>query len=163
MDHPTVAAIGALGAWLLVAGPLHQASMELREQGLAQRRRLPESGVDPHPVSGWWWLLPPVAYWKHHRERERLRRAALAVLPAADVDVERMISFSTTARGWLVVAAGATLIGVKETWELVEVNDWPAPTTWVIVAVALLLSVGNAAVTAVRTGQILSLIGNERR
>ena len=159
MHNPFIAAIGALGAWLLVAGPLYQASMELREQGLAQRRQLPETIPHPRRISGWWWLLPPVAYWKHHSERERLRRLVLAALPATDV--ERMISFSTTARGWLVVAGGATLIGVKETWELVEIAGWPTFVTGVIAAVALLVSVGNAAVTASRTDRILAGVNTD--
>jgi hypothetical protein len=112
----------------------------------------------PHPrrISAWWWLLPPVAYWKHRTEKERLRRVVLAALPADEV--ERMISFSNTARGWIVVAGGATLIGIKETWELVETLEWPSSTTWVISAAALLLSVSNAAITASRTEQILAAV-----
>ena len=160
MDNPYIGAIGAIGAWLLVAGPLYQASMELREQGLAQRRQLPATVPHPRPVSGWWWLVPPVAYWKHHQQRDRLRRLVLAALPADEI--ERMISFSNTARGWLVVAGGATLIGVKETWELVEINEWPTFFTWVIAAAALLLSVGNAALTASRTERILAVVGSGR-
>lgn len=160
MESAYITAIGALGAWLLVAGPLYQASMELREQGLAQRRQLPASVPPPRRVSAWWWLLPPVAYWKHRSEKERLRRVVLAALPADEV--ERMISFSNTARGWLVVAGGATLIGLKETWELVETLEWPSSATWVISAAALLLSVSNAAITAKRTDQILAGIGTNQ-
>lgn len=160
MENPYITALGALGAWLLVAGPLHQASMELREQGLAQRRELPAHIPNPRRIPAWWWLLPPVAYWKHRNEKERLRRVVLAALPADEV--ERMISFSNTARGWLVVAGGATLIGIKETWELVDALEWPAIATWTITAAALVLSVGNAAITASRTEQILAGIGSDQ-
>jgi hypothetical protein len=160
MESPIITAIGALGAWLLVAGLLDRASMELREQGLAQRRELPPHIPHPRWVSAWWWLLPPVAYWKHHSEEQRLRRVVLAALPTDEV--RRMISFSNTARCWLVVAGGATLIGVKETWEFVETLGWAAIATWAIAAAALLLSAGNAAITPDRTDQILAGIGSDR-
>lgn len=160
MENPHIAALGAVGAWLPVAGPLYQASMELREQGFAQRRQLPENFPHPRPVSGWWWLLPPVAYVKIRAERQRIRREVLARMTPDSL--ERIISFSNTARGWLIVADCATLIGIKETWELVAIAEWPAFTAWVIALAALLLSFGNAAVTANRTERLLSGAAGER-
>lgn len=151
-DNPWIAAIGALGAWLLVAGPLYQASIELHRHGITQRRNLPASIPKPQPISAWWWLVLPVAYWKHHVEKTRIRAEALKVLPSEDV--ERMLAFSNTALGWSAVAAGATLIAVKETWELVEIADWPSAITWLIVIVALLLAAANAALQTARTAKI---------
>ncbi|WP_159574115.1 hypothetical protein [Curtobacterium sp. 18060] len=62
-----------------------------------------------------------------------------------------MMSFSKTAHGWLVAVGGATLIGIKQTCELVETLEWPVIATWTITAAALLLFIGNAAITANRT------------
>ncbi|MFI6866730.1 hypothetical protein [Nocardia sp. NPDC050406] len=157
MHNMVIAALGAVGAWLLVAGPLHQATIELREQGLTDRANLPDPRLRPRRISPWWWLLPPVAYWKHHRERDRIKRLALETMSASDI--ERMLAFSNTALGWLFVAAGATLIAIKETYELVEIGHWHPAWTWIIVATALLFAVGNAALQTSRTSRILAASG----
>ncbi|MEU3011920.1 hypothetical protein [Nocardia asteroides] len=154
MHSSVIAGLGALGAWLLVAGPLYQAAMELRNRGFTEGRTLPVQVVTGGHVSAWWWLIPPVAYWKHHRRRERIKRRALEVLPVEEV--ERMVSFSNTALGWMFVATGAALIAVKETYEWVEIAHLPQVWTWVVVVAALGIAVGNAAGQTARTTKILS-------
>jgi hypothetical protein len=55
---------GYVGAWLLVAGPIYQAALELQEQDI-ERDRIQQVTAQvpaPAPVSAWWWLLPPVRY-----------------------------------------------------------------------------------------------------
>lgn len=155
MDNAVIAALGALGAWLLVAGPLHQASKELTEQGRSGRGSLPPDVPPPSPISGWWWLLPPVAYILHRAQRERLRRAMVMELP--EEDVRKMLAFSSTAVGWLLVAGGASLIAVKETWEFVEIAHWPEFTTWIFVGTAVVLSAGNAVLSVLRDEKVLSV------
>ncbi|GAB2710355.1 hypothetical protein [Nocardia thraciensis] len=159
MHNTLIAALGAVGAWLLVAGPLHQATIELREQGLTDRTSFPAELLGPQHISPWWWLLPPVAYWKQHRERERTKQLALRTMSTEQI--QRMLAFSNTALGWLFVAAGATLIAIKETYELVEIAHWPQVWTWVIVVAALLFAVGNAALQTSRTRHILAAATTE--
>lgn len=159
MHNTLIAALGAMGAWLLVAGPLHQATIELREQGLTDRTNFRTETLTPHHISPWWWLLPPVAYWKHHRERERIKQLALHTMSTEQI--QRMLAFSNTALGWLFVAAGATLIAIKETYELVEITHWPHAWTWIIVIAALLIAVGNAALQTSRTRHILDAATTE--
>ncbi len=93
MENPIIAALGALGAWLLVAGPLYQAATELRDQGLTQRRALPDTIAPSQPISPWWWLIPPVAYWRHHRERTRIKREVIGVMSTEEV--QRMLHSPT--------------------------------------------------------------------
>ncbi|WP_280415006.1 hypothetical protein [Nocardia carnea] len=157
MHNSVIAGLGALGAWLLVAGPLYQAAMELRDRGLTDRRNLPAQIMTGRHVSAWWWLVPPVAYWKHHQRREQIKRRALEVLPLEEV--ERMVSFSNTALAWMFVSTGAALIAVKETYEWVEIAHLPQVWTWVVIVSALGIAVGNAAGQTARTTKILSQAG----
>ncbi|MQY23931.1 hypothetical protein [Nocardia macrotermitis] len=155
MTHnPVIAALGAFGAWLLVAGPLYQAAMELRDQGASERRELPEGVVPPQRISPWWWLLPPVAYWKYRQERERVKSAVLQSLSAEDV--QRILTFSNTALGWLLVAGGATCIAIKETWEFVEAMEWPWGWTLLLVVLAGMAALGNTSYQTARTSRILA-------
>ena len=38
-----------------------------------------------------------------------------------------IVRYMNIARGWMLVGAGAFLIALKETWELVEHQEWPEP------------------------------------
>ncbi|HEX3929817.1 MAG TPA: hypothetical protein VHW64_03885 [Nocardioides sp.] len=73
MEH-VIAWAGSLGAWPLVAGPVYQAAIELHEEEvdrdalLATKDAVPR----PRPLSGWWWLLPPIAFLKQPSAAERL-------------------------------------------------------------------------------------------
>ncbi|WP_022881967.1 hypothetical protein [Gryllotalpicola ginsengisoli] len=125
--------VGFAGAWLLVAGPVFQASIELREEQLDRESIVAATRDVPQPkrVSGWWWLLPPVAYVLMQRAQSDHRQAAMAALPQ-DLR-EQFVGFAQKARGWLIVAAGAYLIAGKETWELAEAYDWPVWVFWLLV------------------------------
>ncbi len=76
---------GFLGAWLLVAGPLYQGALELRDEDIdhegmeASIAGLPR----PEPPSPWWWLLPPAVYVIRRRRGLAFREAALALLTRA--------------------------------------------------------------------------------
>lgn len=63
-------------------------------------------------------------------------------------DFEKLASFMSKARGWVLVGSGAALIGVKETFELVEGNGWPTWLFWVLVVVMPLLCVANTVLGA---------------
>ena len=137
---------GFLGAWLLVAGPLYQGALELREEDV-DREGMEASiaGVPrPEPPSPWWWLLPPVMYVLHRRWARAYRQATFAQLTG--LQREQFISFRNKATGWFTVAGGAALLAAGETWHLAEHYDWPVWLFWLLIAVMLTLAVLNTAI-----------------
>jgi len=149
-----IAWCGFLGAWCLVAGPLYQASIELREQDIA-RDKIAEinrtHGQDP--VSPWWWLFPPARYVLARRRLERNRDAFLAALEPEEM--EALLTYANKASGWLFVWAGGLLLAVVETWNLREHSDWPVGVFWVLVVLMLLAAIGNVIYRARRASRIL--------
>jgi hypothetical protein len=148
--------LGFVGGWLLFAGPIYQAAIELHEQSWdsteEQDVHARASALAPPPrTSAWWWLLPPVAYVLNSR-RSRAWRSQVFLLLTLE-QRERYIAFSNKAAGWLIVAMGASLLAVKETAEIVERQEWPA---WVIapmIVVPFALSVGYTVARMFRTRQ----------
>ncbi len=114
------------GAWLLVAGPLYQGSVELNEldvdrEGIGGKVVAAQATQDR--PSAWWWLLPPLMYVLHRRWYRKLRHLMLRAAhpgPARAAD-------QLPEQDHRVVhgAGGAALLAVGETWQLVEHNDWP--------------------------------------
>jgi hypothetical protein len=147
---------GSLGAWLLVAGPVYQAALELSDQDMDHERidQTVSSIPKPKPLSSWWWLLPPVAYVKQRKRSGDHRRAIMDALEPEQL--EQTVSFLNKARGWLIVAFGAFLIAVKETWELTVLLHWPAWSFWLLVILALVICLGNTVLTMAQTGRMLA-------
>jgi hypothetical protein len=146
---------GFVGAWLLVAGPVYQAALELREQDI-ERDRIEEvthQVAAPPAVSAWWWLLPPVRYLLERRRIRRWRGDMMAALPHEDV--EALVDYLNKARGWLLVGAGGSLIAVKETLELREHYDWPQYLFWTLLVVCGLLAVLHAVLSIKRSRDVL--------
>jgi hypothetical protein len=139
---------GFVGAWLLVAGPVHQASVELRaERDVTQRaQELMHGAPEPPKVSSWWWLLPPVRFMLSSQRRDDARKAFLASLPVEDLEL--ITRYLNIARGWMLVGLGAFLIALKETYELAESYEWPTWLYWlsvlVMASVALSITVVSA-------------------
>ena len=127
-----VAWIGFAGAWLLVAGPLYQGVLELLEQEIDQAgfEEIAAGLTQPEMPSRWWWLLPPVMLTLQHRRVAAYRQEALERLTPQQRTQYR--GFMEKATGWFVVATGASLLAVKETWELAEHMEW---SHWVFAAV----------------------------
>src|SRR6478609_8551901 len=107
---------GFLGAWLLVAGPVWQAVVELGNEEFERARFT--SAVDsvppPERVSSWWWLLPPLGLYLSSRSHTRFQHQVLLALP--DEEYDAFSSFMAKARGWMLVGLGGLLILSKETW-----------------------------------------------
>jgi hypothetical protein len=134
---------GFLGAWLLVAGPLHQASRELEEEEL-QREELTRAAAaveSPPPVSRWWWLLPPLAYLLHRRRSNAYRRRVAQALSREQLAA--IVSYRDKADAWSAVAAGGFLIAVTETWGLRETEGWPESVFWALIIVMCGLCIAN--------------------
>ncbi|HVW46088.1 MAG TPA: hypothetical protein VHA76_03475 [Solirubrobacterales bacterium] len=142
MPH-LIAWCGFLGAWLLVAGPLDQAVREVEDNEF-EHDAITEAASrveEPPQVSGWWLLLPPVWWWLRKRREDRYRRSVAAEM--ADRDLLAFLNFRDVLNAWAYVAAGASLIAVKETWELHEAYEWPEWVFWVLVVFMLVLCVGT--------------------
>src|SRR6201996_4270561 len=91
---------GLLGAWLLFAGPILQAALELREQELSRDEFESAHALveREQPVSAWWWLLPPVYYWLNHRRSDRMNKAITKLLTPQQMF--GLIDYVNKATGW---------------------------------------------------------------
>jgi asparagine N-glycosylation enzyme membrane subunit Stt3 len=138
---------GFLGAWLLVAGPLLQGAIELRDEEMDREgfERVKTDVEYPERISRWWWLLPPVYYFKNKKRSDEFRRATMGVLTVAQR--QQFVGFTNKATGWFTVAGGAFLIFLKEAWELAELFEAPL---WLYFLVVFLLAVAAVANTITR-------------
>ena len=133
-----------LGAWLLVAGPLYQGSVELDELDLDRegiegiKVTAIQAARDQRP-SAWWWLLPPVMYVLRRRWARAFREASAAQL--SDTQREQLTVFRSKATGWFTVAAGAALLAAGETWQVTEHYRWPAWAFWLLLVIMIAVSV----------------------
>ena len=144
-----------VGAWLLFAGPIYQAALELQEQDI-ETDRIRATGrkiTEPRHVSAWWWLLPPVKWLLERRRSKAYRRAYIeALIPE---DVEALMAFFNKATAWIFVAVGGFLIAVNETYGLVQDYEWNDWFFWVIVVALGLVSVLNTVLRLSRTRKIV--------
>jgi hypothetical protein len=137
------------GAWLLVAGPLYQGSIELREldfdrEGIQGIQATIVAMAKNDRPSAWWWLLPPVMYVLHRRWTRKFREVTVAQL--TETQRRQFASYRNKATGWFTVATGATLLAAGETWQLIRHYDWPVWLFWLLIVVMLVASLLNIAV-----------------
>lgn len=142
-----------LGAWLLVAGPLYQGSVELTEldidrEGIAGVKATTTRASPYRRPSAWWWLLPPVMYVLRARWNKEFRQATYAKL--SEDQREQVGSFRHKATGWYTVAVGGFLLAAGETWSITEHYRWPVWLFWVLIVVMLAGSVLNTAGQMIR-------------
>lgn len=158
MPH-VIAWCGFLGAWLLVAGPLDQAVREIEETGFEHEVLDEAKGkvVEPPPISRLWLVLPPV-WWLLNRRRDSIYRHQIGAA-MEDEDLLAFLTVRDILNAWLYVAVGASLIAVKETWELHETYEWPEWAFWLIVVGMVVFCVGT---TVARTRRRHHRPGRER-
>jgi hypothetical protein len=152
------------GAWLLVAGPLYQGSIELSElevdrEGLNGVRTSAITAAGQDPPSAWWWLLPPVMYVLRRRWARAFRKAAAVQL--TETQAEQLASFRNKATGWFTVAAGATLLAAGETWQITGHYGWPAWLFWLLTVGMLAAVVLNTAIQRIRDEHARHAAGSE--
>lgn len=127
--------LGLVGAWLLFAGPVYQAGLDVEAES-AEVDRI-RAGLRPQVpmsrISRWWWLVPPVRLVLITRRRKSLLDAAKTSLDADDARVLR--GYVRAAQGWLLVGLGAWLLLVREILEAGESQGWPSPAIWASLAV----------------------------
>ncbi|GGL36482.1 hypothetical protein H9L10_14715 [Phycicoccus endophyticus] len=153
--HALILWCGFAGGWLLVAGPVYQAAVELSEMDVERSEisALAEEVTPPKRTSPWWWLLPPVAYVLRRRESEAYQRRVVEAMTPRHL--EQFVAFTSKATGWLFVAVGALLIATKETYELAEHLEWPSWAVWAVAAGMALLCSLNTAVRMQRARALL--------
>jgi hypothetical protein len=151
-----IAVCGFIGGWLLVAGPVWQAAIELREEEIDQEAiEAVKSSIDkPEPISLWWWLLPPVAYVKQLGRRRRYNESFNAAL--APEQLAQTVSFFNKANGWIVVALGGFLLATKETWELVADLHWPVWAFWILLVAMPIIVIASVVRKTINTFKILN-------
>jgi hypothetical protein len=66
-----------------------------------------------------------------------------------------LVSYMNKATAWFYVAAGAFLIALKETYELVEGHEWPTAVFWVLIVGMLAIAAVNTAVRVSRTHKLV--------
>ncbi len=132
---------GFVGAWLLFAGPIYQAALELKDEDIKIDRIKATGDNIPkqQPVSVWWWLLPPVKIVLEQKRSRAYRNTYVKSLLREDV--ESLVSFMDKAMAWLLVAVGGLCIALKETYELSEHSHWNHYAFWPVVATLGLLSI----------------------
>lgn len=158
-----IVVVGFAGGWLLFAGPLIQAWLELREETFDREAMTAVAAEVPQPprVSTWWWLLPPVAIYKSTKG-QRAYRAEVTGLLSLD-QRQQWLSFNNKANAWFVVAGGAFLIAVKETWEAVEKFEIWGGLFWILIVLMPVICVILLAIRAVSTQKGLGLETPPRR
>ncbi len=146
-----------LGSWLLFAGPIYQAALELRDEDIqVDRIRAAGSTVGKQAkVSAWWWLVLPVAlYLRFRNNKEYQRRFTLAL---DHEDLESMISFRNKASAWLFVAVGGFCIACKETFGLTRWYAWNNFILAGLIIGMLFLSIFNLIYNLKRSEKIIRL------
>lgn len=147
---------GFIGAWLLVAGPLYQAVLELKDQDIEiERIRSARGSIAISPkVSVWWWLLPPIKVLLERRRSLTYRRAHFKALSAQDQAA--LIAFIDKATAWLFVALGGFSIAIKETFELAEALELKSYAFWLIIAGMTVVCALNTAFRISRSERALA-------
>ena len=145
---------GFLGSWLLVAGPIYQAALELRDENIEQEHfRAVQATLPPVVrVSAWWWLLPPVKMMLEHKFNDAYRQKFLESLPYEDV--EALLSFINKATAWLIVGAGGLLVALRETYVVTEEAHLEWPYFLAVSAICFFLCVSFTAVSVGRSDTI---------
>lgn len=128
--------IAMLGSWLLFAGPVYQAYIELHDAELKFveiRKNLYETSkqVKQEKISKWFWILPPLAVIITYIKTQNYRDEVIRHLDRENFEL--LQKFSEKARGWVVIGWGAFFIAVKETYEFVKELDLSYPIFFTLV------------------------------
>jgi hypothetical protein len=158
MPSEVIAWCAFAGAWLLVAGPVYQAALELSAEEIERGAiAAAKEQVEPPRVSAWWWLLPPVGYLLSRRQRRAYRRDVMTSLPRAQL--EQLVRFSDKANGWIFIALGAFLVAIAGTWQIRELYEWPLWVYLLVVAGMIFACTFNTAFRMKRSHDVLNLSG----
>jgi hypothetical protein len=142
------------GAWLLVAGPVYQAALELTAEEVERDAiDAAKNRVELPRTSAWWWLLPPVGYLLSRRQHRAYRVSVMTSLTRTQL--EQLVRFADKANGWIFIALGAFLVAIADTWQLREIYRWPLWLYVLVMAVMLFACAFNTAIRMKRSHDVL--------
>lgn len=113
-----------IGSWLLFAGPIYQAALELQDEDIELRRLMAAQSKIPKPTyaSVWWWFFPPVKIYLDSTSRRDYRTNYIKSL--SEQDIQALVSFKSKATAWLYVALGGYCLTIRATYELCHYYRW---------------------------------------
>jgi hypothetical protein len=153
---PVIAWSAFAGAWLLVAGPVYQAALELSAEEIEREAiAAVQKEAEPPRVSTWWWLLPPVGYLLSRRQYRAYRRDVMTSLTRSQR--EQLVRFTDKANGWIFIALGAFLVAIADTWQVRELYGWPLWIYVLVVAGMIFACAFNTAFRMKRSDDMLHL------
>jgi hypothetical protein len=135
--------IAFIGSWLLFAGPIYQAALELQDEDIELDRIRSTGDVlrkEAH-ISGWLWVVPPYALYKRSKNKKIFMQKYLNSL--TQVDIEQLISFRSKATAWMLVAIGGFCIASNETYILMHDIHWSIFVFILIVLAMLIASIAH--------------------
>jgi hypothetical protein len=160
MSSEVIAWSAFAGAWLLVAGPVYQAALELTAEEVERDAiSAAKDQVELPRMSAWWWLLPPVGYLLSRRQHRVYRVSVMTSLTRQQL--EQLVRFADKANGWIFIALGAFLVAIADTWQIRELYRWPLWLYILVMAVMLFGCAFNTAVRMKRSHDILQDSGTE--
>jgi len=153
-----------IGSWLLVAGSMYQAVLELKDEDIERDRFSDvQANVTPPPkVSPWWWLIPPLKIIKEQKRSREYRHAYFSAM--TDEDAQAFLSFTNKATAWLFVAGGSTLLALQETYSLMKPKHVSDIILFIIVLVVLFIaSILNTVFRITRSNGILEKTSHKEK
>ena len=155
--------IGFIGSWLLFAGPMYQAALELKEQDIEIDRIRAAGPKVPKPksISMWWWLIPPVQIILARRRSQEYRKKYIKAL--RHEDAEALISFMNKATAWMLVGLGGFCIAFQETDDLAEHMSWNTWLVLIMIALAFLASLNFIMARLKRERRILTKLRGDQQ
>jgi hypothetical protein len=145
---------GFAGSWLLFAGPIYQASLELKEEAIEIDHTKFANARRPKSVSAWWWFIPPVKIILERRRNEAVQKELFSTLSKSEA--QSLVSFINKATAWQFVAIGGFCIALKETYELIHHLGWSIIFYWIIVVVLGIASISHVVIRSRRSAEILN-------
>ncbi len=146
-----------IGAWLLFAGPIYQAALELQDEDIEiDRIRLAGAKIKKAAqVSLWWWLLPPAKIYMERKRSHKYWARYIKTLP--NNEVEALVSYRSKANAWLFITVGGFCIAISQSYGLAKENDWNNYILAALIVVMFVLSILNLITRLRRAKRIVNL------
>lgn len=145
-----------IGAWLLFAGPIYQAALELQDEDIEiDRVKLTGAKIKKAAqVSLWWWLLPPAKIYMERKRSHKYWTRYIKTLPSNEV--EALVSYRSKANAWLFITVGGFFIAISQSYSLAKEEDWNNYLLALIIIFMFFLSILNLVTRLRRARKIVN-------